>query len=92
MIPERTGGGAAKRGNWTQPHVNHVKLLFHYQAYRLRLPPPIELAVRFSCELQCPMFSEKLTVKDECFSSKDRLCDVMLMPGQAKLPLYVFAS
>ena len=28
MISERTGGRAAKRGNWTRPHVNHVKLLF----------------------------------------------------------------
>ena len=27
-ISERTGGRAAKRGNWTRPHVNHVKLLF----------------------------------------------------------------
>ena len=27
-ILERTGGSAAKRGNWTRPHVNHVKLLF----------------------------------------------------------------
>ena len=27
-ISERTGGRAAKRGNWTRSHVNHVKLLF----------------------------------------------------------------
>ena len=27
-ILERKGGRAAKRGNWTRPHVNHVKLLF----------------------------------------------------------------
>ena len=50
-ILERTGGRAAKRGNWTRPHVNHVKLLFHYQAYRLCPPPAIELAVK-----QCLFF------------------------------------